>query len=229
MRAVNLLPREEPRRAGPALTLQEQLVLAAPLLAIALLLAGYLMASAKVHSESSTRSGLQAELEALPAPKQARPDQNLVVQHDERVSALAQALSGRVAWDRILREISSILPEDVWLTSLDIQSPDSTGSAPAAPASTTATTPTTTAPPPTTTAPTSTTSAPSASSGGSSPLTVSGYTYSQEGVARFMARLTVIPELTHVTLQKSVRTPVSGRQVFQFTIQADLRRPGGGS
>ena len=68
-----------------------------------------------------------------------------------------------------------------------------------------------------------------ARSGGFSPLTISGYTYSQEGVARFMARLAVIPELTHVTLQKSFLSPISGRSVVQFTIQADIRRPGAGS
>jgi Tfp pilus assembly protein PilN len=228
MRAVNLLPREEPRRSGPALTVPEQMVLAAPLLGVALLLAGFLLASAKVHKENSTLSGLRAQLEALPARKHAPVDTGLVVQHDERISALAQALSGRVAWDRILREISSVLPEDVWLTSLDVQSPDGAEAAPPAPAPTTgaATTPTTTTPASTTPAPA--TSSP-ASSSGLSPLTVSGYTYSQEGVARLLARLAVIPELTHVTLQKSVRTPVSGRPVVNFTIQADLRRPGASS
>ena len=230
MRAVNLLPREEPRRAGPALTLQEQLLLAAPLLAAAIVLAGFLMASAKVHKEASTVQGLQEQLASLPAPKHPVVDQSLVTQHGQRVSALAEALSGRVAWDRILREISSVLPEDVWLTSLDVQSPDST------------TTSTLTPTPTPTPAPTSTTSssAPStgatstplvttSSSGGFSPLTISGYTYSQEGVARFMARLAVIPELTHVTLQKSFLSSISGRSVVQFTIQADVRRPGAGS
>ena len=229
MRAVNLLPREEPRRAGPALTLQEQLLLAAPLLAAAIVLAGFLMASAKVHKEASTVQGLQEQLASLPAPKHPVVDQSLVTQHGQRVSALAEALSGRVAWDRILREISSVLPEDVWLTSLDVQSPDST----------TTSTPTPTpapAPAPNSTSSSSTpsTGAPSTplvttSSSGFSPLTISGYTYSQEGVARFMARLAVIPELTHVTLQKSFLSPISGRSVVQFTIQADIRRPGAGS
>jgi Tfp pilus assembly protein PilN len=229
MRAVNLLPREEPRRAGPALTLQEQLLLAAPLLAAAIVLAGFLMASAKVHKEASTVQGLHEQLASLPAPKRPVVDQSLVTQHGQRVSALAEALSGRVAWDRILREISSVLPEDVWLTSLDVQSPDSTTTSTPTP------TPTPTAGPTSTTSSstpsTGATSTPlvTTSSSGFSPLTISGYTYSQEGVARFMARLAVIPELTHVTLQKSFLSPISGRSVVQFTIQADIRRPGAGS
>jgi Tfp pilus assembly protein PilN len=228
MRAVNLLPREEPRRAGPALTLQEQLLLAAPLLAAAIVLAGFLMASAKVHKEASTVQGLQEQLASLPAPKHPVVDQSLVTQHGQRVSALAEALSGRVAWDRILREISSVLPEDVWLTSLDVQSPDSTTTSTSTPTPT----PAPTAPSSSSTPSTGATSTPvvtTSSSSGFSPLTISGYTYSQEGVARFMARLAVIPELTHVTLQKSFLSPISGRSVVQFTIQADIRRPGAGS
>ena len=43
------------------------------------------------------------------------------------------------------------------------------------------------------------------------------------------ARLAVIPELTNVTLQKSLLSPISGRNVVQFTVQADIRRPGAGS
>jgi Tfp pilus assembly protein PilN len=225
MRAVNLLPREEQRRAGPPLTLQEQLVLAAPLLAVAIVLAGFFLASAKVSSQKRTVAGLERDLSAIPKPKRPVVNGALVSQHSSRVAALAQALSGRVAWDRILREISSILPEDVWLTSLNVQSPDasaSTSTPPPTPPSTTSTT----------TTPTSTTgTAPStpAPSGASRPLTIDGYTYSQEGVARFMARLAVIPELTNVTLQRSALTGVSGRNVVSFTIQADIRHQGAGS
>src|SRR5207302_1216483 len=79
----------------------------------------------------------------------------LRAERDQRVAALAAALSQRVAWDRILRQISSILPEDVWLTSIDAQSPtaDAASSTPA-PTTTTSTdttstsTDTTATPPP---------------------------------------------------------------------------------
>jgi Tfp pilus assembly protein PilN len=229
MRAVNLLPREE-SRAGLALTLQEQLVLAAPLLAVAIVLAGFLLANAKVGSEKRTVSGLQQDLSALPKPKHPVVNQALVTQHSDRVAALASALSGRVAWDRILREISSILPEDVWLTSLNVQSPGSPAAASTATSTPGSTPPSTTSttPPPasTTSAPPST---PTAAPGGSRPVTIDGYTYSQEGVARLMARLAVIPELIDVTLQKSSLTGVSGRNVVDFSIEADLRGPGAGA
>ena len=131
-------------------------------------------------------------------------------------------MQSRVAWDRILREISSVLPEDVWLTELTAESPQAPAAAPPPPPATTTessggeTTTTTATPTPAPVAP-------------SAPLDIQGYTYSQEGVARFMARLSVIPELADVTLQRSALQGVSGHNVVAFTIQADLRGPGSGS
>jgi Tfp pilus assembly protein PilN len=45
------------------------------------------------------------------------------------VTALSSALGGRLAWDRVLREISLVLPEDVWLTSLSAQAPSAAAAA----------------------------------------------------------------------------------------------------
>ena len=52
---------------------------------------------------------------------------------------------------------------------------------------------------------------------------INGYTYSQEGVARFLARLSVIPELDGVTLVSSQLTDGQARPVVQFVIQSNLR------
>jgi Tfp pilus assembly protein PilN len=216
MRAVNLLPRDEPRHRHKRLAVGVQLAIVSPFVVGALLAAGYLLASSKVNDEQATLKALQEELAVLP-PRTSTPEANtqLALQHDQRVAALASALRGRVAWDRILREISSVLPEDVWLTTLTAQSPQ----APAVPA-----------PPPATTTEsdgetTTTTPAPASTPAPSStaPLSLAGYTYSQEGVARFLSRLAVIPELQDVKLEKSSQATVVGRVVFQFSIQAGVR------
>ena len=218
MRAVNLLPRAEPRRRT-RMTLGVQLALVAPFVVGSLLFAGYLVSSSKVNDDRATLKALQDELAALPPPVTA-PETNaqLALQHGQRVSALASALQTRVAWDRILREISSILPEDVWLTALSAQSPQTAVSIAPPPSQTTTTESdggtTTTAPP--------TTPTPVPSSG--TPLSLAGYTYSQEGVARFLSRLAVIPELQDVKLVTSSQTLVSGRVVVQFSIRAGIRR-----
>jgi hypothetical protein len=54
-------------------------------------------------------------------------------------------------------------------------------------------------------------------------LTLQGYTYSQDGVARLLSRLSVVPDLRNVQLQTSKVTTVGGQNVINFTIVSDLR------
>jgi Tfp pilus assembly protein PilN len=209
VRAVNLLPRE-PTLGRKRLSVVAQLAIGAPFVVAGLLAAGYLLASSSVNERKTTLDAARAELAALPPPiEQPRANLQLALLRDQRVAALATALQSRLAWDRILREISAVLPGDVWLTNLS-----GNGIAPQ-PAPTT-TTPTgatgaTGAPPPAVPAPTA------------GPLTFAGYTYSQEGVARLLSRLAVIPALQDVKLVSSTRSSVSGRFVFSFSITASVR------
>lgn len=217
MRAVNLLPREEPKRRRRRFTVVVQLAVVSPFVVGSLLAAGYLLASSKVNANRSTLQALKDELAALPPPL-TTPQTNsaLAAQRDQRIAALASALQARVAWDRILREISSVLPEDVWLTTLSAQSSPATAPPPAT--TTTATT-TTTESSTTTTTPAPTPAPASATTA----LNLSGFTYSQEGVARFLSRLAVIPELQDVKLVQSSQTDVAGRTVVSFQIEAGIR------
>jgi len=58
---------------------------------------------------------------------------------------------------------------------------------------------------------------------------INGYTYSQDGVARLLSRLNVLPDLTNVQLQTSSLTRVGTQDVVQFTILADVSPPGAAS
>lgn len=194
-----------------------QLAVVSPFVVGSLLVAGHLLASSKVNDNKATLQALQDQLAAVPPPAPGKQvDPELALQRDQRISALGPALQARVAWDRILREISSVLPGDVWLTTLSAQSPQT------APA---------TAPPPTTTTTTSSSDsttdtpppAPIAPPPAAAPLRLAGYTYSQEGVARLLGRLEVIPELQDVKLVQSSLTNVVGRDIISFTIQASVR------
>lgn len=229
MKAVNLLPREETKRRKVQMTLGTQLALVSPFVIASLIAAGFLLESSKVNDNRATLKALEQELAALPPPVAATQQANnaqLALQQSQRISALSSALQSRVAWDRILREISSVLPEDVWLKTLSAFSPGVTPPPPPAPTptttdssggggvagdanGTTTTTPTTPAP-----------AAPVASPAG---LSLGGYTYSQEGVARFLGRLAVIPELQNVKLVSSTKATVDARDVVQFAITADIR------
>jgi Tfp pilus assembly protein PilN len=226
MRAVNLLPREtkQPRKQ---LTIVGQIALVAPFVVAGLLAAGYLLAGSSVNSKRSTLHALQDELASLPAPKPgAEQNPALAAERDLRIAALGAALESRLVWDRVLREISAVLPGDVWLTTLSAQTPETLTSVPtsttpapaaAAPATTTDTTATTT----TTTAATPTPAPAPAPAAG--PMTFAGYTYSQEGVARLLSRLAVVPALQGVKLVSSTQADVGGQKVISFSIQANVR------
>ena len=58
-------------------------------------------------------------------------------------------------------------------------------------------------------------------------FTINGRTYSQDGVARLLASLALVPHLTNVTLQhSSAATSETGRKVVEFTINATVKGVG---
>jgi Tfp pilus assembly protein PilN len=194
MRPVNLLPRDESKGQRPqpgAVTLTAVL---GGVLVTALLAGLFLMTSSTVGDRQAEVDGLRAELAAIPPPPEPTGQQTtLETETSQRVTVLGQALGSRVAWDRVLREISLVLPEDIWLESLNANAPD----AAAVPAPGT-----------------------EPSKGG---FTITGYSYSHDGVARLLARLSVLPQLERPTLGSSVLDKSKPRSVVKFTISAALR------
>jgi Tfp pilus assembly protein PilN len=192
MRAVNLLPGDANEgRKLPALPV---LVGCGGTILITLFLAvTFLSATSTVGTRKQALADAQAQLASIPQP--AAPPAivaQLPQQKADRVSALAAVLGQRIAFDRILREVSQVVPSDVWLQTLTVGVPKS--------------------------------AAPGLAAGDS--FTLVGYTYSQEGVARFLARLEVVPDLADVSLATSAKAAVSGHTVVQFTISAQVRAPG---
>jgi Tfp pilus assembly protein PilN len=205
MRAVNLLPRDEGRKRTPAEAAPIVTALALLLVVSVALAVSFLSASASVRDKRSALDDAEQQLAVLPPlpPGPTPIEAGLANEQRSRVSAVASALSRRVTWDRVLREFATVLPSDVWLTSLSAKSPSSPASA--APA---------------------TPSAPNAVATG---FAVNGYTYSQAGVARLLSRLSVLPDLRNVQLQTSALSKIGEQSVVQFTILADVAAPGAAS
>jgi Tfp pilus assembly protein PilN len=203
MRAVNLLPRDElDGRKAPPLPVLVACIGAVVVGAVLAVL--YLSASGQVGHQRTALDQVDMELAQVPAPPAPSPIvSQLPQQRQTRVSALADALGERVAWDRLLREVSQVVPSDVWLVTLNALSP---AQAP----STTAT----------------------AAAGGSLPqgFVVTGCTYSQESVARFLARLEIVPDLSDMTLGKSQASGAAAssdsgqcpKGMFTFTLQGNV-------
>ena len=207
MRAINLLPRDDARRGRQ----KTQWIVLVPVVAAVLLTAGlsagFLSASGKVKDRQAELSSLKDELAKIPTPdaSKVQSQNSLASDKQTRVRALGAALSRRVAWDRIFRELSLVLPDDVWLATLSAKAPVSSSAA-QAPA------------PPT-----------AGASVAATQFTLDGYTYSHAAVARLLSRLSVVPDLVNVQLQQSTLTKVGAALVVHFTIAADIRQPGAGS
>src|SRR5262249_28085800 len=188
MRAVNLLPKElqtrkSIREEDPAVVVGSALGV---IVMIALGLAFYVAHSA-VGKQQARLNTARIELAQLsvkahrvkPKTKPARPITPIVPppsvtgQEATWLSAVETTLSQRIAWDRVLREVSLVMPDDVTLTSLEMTAPATAAAIPGV-----VTTP----------------------SSGAQGFTVAGDAFSYDSVARLLSRLALVPDLTDVTL-----------------------------
>jgi Tfp pilus assembly protein PilN len=188
MRAVNLLPRESrSQRSVTAQNLPAVVGGGMGFLVVAVLAAGYLSASSKVAGAQKDLDAANAQLAQTPVPAATQPaapvnptPPAVAAEQAPRLQAVSAALSQRIAWDRILREFSLVLPSDVWISSLSMSTPTVAGG---------------------------------------NGFTIAGSTYSYDSVARMLTRMSLIPDLSGVTLQS---TSGNGNLV-QFGLAASIK------
>jgi Tfp pilus assembly protein PilN len=186
MRPVNLIPVEErrgehaPMRTGPVPYLLAGALVAALVGVTALVLTGNQIADRESEVTQLEREDAAATARA----ERLAPYTQFRSLQEQRVATVASLADSRFDWERVMRELSLILPQNVWLVSLDATaSPEaSTGGG--------------------------------ASSGGSSgsdlrgsapgpALEINGCASGQEAVAGFVTALKDIDGVTRVGLQAS--------------------------
>jgi Tfp pilus assembly protein PilN len=192
MRAFNLMPQQE---AGEKTTISPAMTKVAVALFGVLIVAGlgfmYMTSSAKVADNQAEADAARAELAQLTAqigPEAADPSASLAGESQARTAALADALGARVAWDRILREFSLVIPEGVVLTTLGASSGAEGSTDPATAATATGAT-----------------------------FRIEGNATSQTAVATLLSRLEVIPEFAEVRLESSAGAANEPGFVFAIT------------
>jgi Tfp pilus assembly protein PilN len=213
MRAVNLLPADviRGRRWGSGVGdrgAAKRVFVGAALVAavlMAVLAAAFVYTHGSVADKQETLAGLEHEVATAKA--KAAAVQTARANAQARRVAVTEVTSKRITWEQVLRDLSRVLPRNVWLQNLQAQSPTPTVGTATATASTTTTTSTGTTP---------------------TAFVVTGFTSSQKGVARVIDRLSVLPWLSDVSLQQSTRADTgSGGKAVQFTIGANLSSTGG--
>jgi hypothetical protein len=216
MRAVNLLPRDE---RGSRFDTGRLPFLAAAGGIVAVSAIAFLLASSASGTASDTKAELQAveaAIAQLPkAPTAVVGGGTLVRERSDRVAALAAALTSRTAFDRVLREVSLVIPQDAWLTRFEAAAPVAAIPLEGA--------------------------VPQTQSAATSGVTIQGATYSHDSVATVLARLALVPSLTDVRLtstalvEPAAEAPASdgapartrpGKPFVTFVVSASVRTGG---
>src|SRR5215211_3298327 len=120
MRAVNLIPQDERRTAGSARAgLLSYFVLGA-LAAVLLGVTVLVLTSNQISERKAEITRLEQERDAT----QARADSlrafaDFSSMEEERTATVTALAQSRFDWERVLRELSLVLPPNVWLTELE--------------------------------------------------------------------------------------------------------------
>jgi Tfp pilus assembly protein PilN len=207
MRAVNLLPKDSAHNRKSFKREDPAVVVGAGLGAVVMiaLIGGFMNVHSKVGAEQTKLDAARAEYAKLSLEKKAAPvikpvktDPIIPVpavtaEEQPRLSAISSALGTRIAWDRILREFSLVMPDDVKVTSVSLAAPSTDAATTGAPVG-----------------------------GGSQGFSIAGSAFSHDGVARLLSRLMLIPDLENVTLGNSTAGQDASAGV-QFTITASVK------
>ena len=191
MRAVNLLPSD--LRNAKSIRHEDPAVVVGSALGVIVMIAlasAFLNAHGKANAQQAKLTKSRLELAQLstkrtPIPKPTKPSAPITpivpppaVTGEEAswLSAVSTSLSQRIAWDRVLREVSLVVPSDVTLTQLTMTAPTPTSEAAAA--------------------------APGATSAAQG-FVIQGSAFSYDSVARLLSRLSLVPDLSDVTLSST--------------------------
>jgi Tfp pilus assembly protein PilN len=134
VRAVNLLPRDEaPKSFEKNRGVAFGAAGGAALVTVGMV-ALLLSAGGTVTEQQAQVEALQAELASIPDATEnaeaAAENAAISSELSKRTNALSSVLGGRIAWDAVLRQVSLVLPTDVWLTGLTTTAPDESDAAP---------------------------------------------------------------------------------------------------
>jgi Tfp pilus assembly protein PilN len=187
MNAVNLLPaKHRPRQATGGKSGSSYVLLGV----LGALVVAVLLYVVTVNSINNSKGEIaQAQAEAQQANAQADAlgaYGNFAKVKQDRVTSVKKLASGRIDWERVLREVAHVLPSGVWVNKADAQ--DATGGG---------------------TTSTSTSTTPGATAA-QPQITLAGCAWSQPAVAEALVRLKQLDGASDVTLDHSTRPQDTG-------------------
>jgi Tfp pilus assembly protein PilN len=147
MRAVNLLPKEF--QNAKSIRHEDPAVVVGSALGVMVMIAlgsSFFVAHANANAQQAKLTTARLELAQLsqhqrPVPKPKTPATPITpivpppavtAQEASWLSAVSTNLSQRIAWDRVLREVSLVIPDDVTLVQLSMTTPTAASTGPSA-------------------------------------------------------------------------------------------------
>ncbi|MDX6486467.1 MAG: hypothetical protein QOF43_1620, partial [Gaiellaceae bacterium] len=199
MRAVNLLPKDQ-QGGGKSIRQEDPAVVIGSALGAVVMIAlcgSFLTAHGKANSQQKKLTAARLELAQVSEKRKRElpkttikssvpvtpiiPPPAVTGQEAAWLSSVSQVLGQRLAWDRVLREVSLIMPDDVTLSALTMTAPTTGAIAGAA-----------------------------AGSSAAQGFVITGSAYSYDSVARLLSRLALVPDLQNVTLSNSSQGATTG-------------------
>jgi len=180
MKAVNLIPSEQ-RRARPSGERAGAAYVVLGVLAVLLVMAvAYVMTGNSVNDNTTKANKAKNEADALEAKAaQLESFTDFASIKDQRLAAVMAAANTRFDWERLMRELSRVMPAGSWLQTTDASVLGDTGDAPT---------------------PTAVTTAPTGPT-----ATFVGCTPKQSEVAKILVRLRSLHRVVDVELNESLR------------------------
>jgi Tfp pilus assembly protein PilN len=198
MRAVNLLPQDGKKRLGSTGARRAPLIAVGAVAALGAM--GYWgysghqnvdQARNDVAAATAERDALQTEFGAFQQAKALEAGQKL------RAGAVVSLAAGRVNWERLVRDLSAVMPRQVWLTNLKGET-DPVAATPVA--------------------------ATTALNNAAAPrgIHLDGFAFTQRQVALLMARAATVPGLGEPRLATSEVQDRADRTVIHFIIDIPI-------
>lgn len=201
MRAVNLMPADERRgtAGGGGRSGVMAYVLLGALGVVLVAALAYALAGKAVNDRNAELADVKAKADAA---EQRADALNAYIRFSQlrakRVDTVTSLVKGRFDWAHTLHELSRVLPDDTWITSLKGNTADAASASGAS-------------------------GVPATPSGPS--VQLSGCTSSQQGLARVMARLRMVDGIQGVTVTSSAKADAGGdggcgkgRPVFDLSL-----------
>lgn len=192
MKAVNLIPTEQ-RRARPTGERSGGAYVAIGVLGALLVMALlYVLTTNQVNDNTSKAEAARQQADALEAQsKQLGSFTNFAAIKEQRLVSVVTTAQTRFDWERLMRELSRVMPENSWLQSTDASVSDGAES---------------------------TTSSSSSSTSSAEPTgptaNLVGCTPNQADVARLLVRLRQMYRVSEVTLNESIRDTAATETTF---------------